>query len=283
MNSLTNYIDYKNLVNANLTYIEAVYNGLFKYAKDAIANNKVYEVVEDFRIIANEFERIGNSLNLDDEIKRKTYFFGKITSLSNIVIDLFKAMNTAESYESLFKDYPLLKRVLSEISKESEISGTKLRERIGLSASSLTNFIRRISDYNLIIIHKVGRSNYYSLSAEGKKALAMPVNSNHNSNGEQMMIEFTVRILDSIADEMRNDQPNTISVLIHSSLDELDISDKYLLKNKVDAVFRARDVHVRNKFLKAARIWSQYTLDEKKALPYLDEEDSDVYSYEGTY
>lgn len=282
MNSLTNYIDYKNLVNANLDYIEAVYNGLYKYAKDAIANNKTNEVIEDFQKISNEFERIGNSLNLDDEKNRKAYYFGKITSLSRLVIDLSDALNIAASYESLFKDYPNLMPVLKEISKESEISGTKLREKIGLSASSLTNFIRRVNSFNLIIIRKVGRSNYYSLSPEGKKALTMPDNIDSRFISKQGSIKFVMRMLDSIADEMRSDQPNTLSVLLQSSLYELDISDKNILKNKVDAVFRSRDAHVKNKFFKAARIWSQYTLDAKKALPY-PEEDSDVYSYVETY
>nr|WP_316621228.1 MarR family winged helix-turn-helix transcriptional regulator [uncultured Ruminococcus sp.] len=283
MNSLTNYIDYKNLVNANLNYIEAVFNGLYKYAEDAIANNRVNEVVEDFRKISNEFERIRNSLNFDDDLNRKSYFFGKITSLSSLVIDLSNALDTAASYESLFKDYPILRPVLKEISKESEISGAKLRKQLGLSASSLTNFMRRIDNYNLIIVHKVGRSNYYSLSPKGKKALAMPDNINHQSNSEKLTTKYMIMMLDSIADEMRNDQPNTISVLIQSSLYELDISDKNILKNKVDAVFRSRDAHVKNKLYKAVRIWTQYTFEAKRELPYIHEEDSDIYSYEGTY
>jgi len=283
MNALTDYIDFKALLNANPSYVETVSDGLFKYAKEAIVNNRIEEVTEDFQKIAKEFERIGNSLNLNDKVNRKTYCFGKISSLSRLMIELSETLKTNASYESLLHDYPLLKPALAVISNESEISGSKLRTELGLSASSLTNFIRRVSDYNLIIIHKVGRSNYYSLSTEGKRALALIDNNSDYSESRRLTVNLMVKMLDSIADEMRNERPNSISVLIKSSLSGLEISDKSILKNKLDVVFSSRDIHVKNKLLKASPTWSRYFINTKKSLSYPSEQDSDVYFNEDIY
>ena len=283
MRTLTNYFDYKNLVNADTNYIEVVTDGLYKYAKEAITNNRVEEVIEDFQKLSNEFERIGNSLDLSEEITKKSYCFGKISSLSKLVIDLSEALNTVASYESLFQDYPKLKPALKEISLESDISGVKLREKLGMSSSALSNFIQRVSDYNLIVVRKVGKSNYYSLSTEGKKALAMPDSVKDSSDGGHSAIKYMAKMLDSIAEEMRSDQPNTINVLIKSHLYEFDIGEKNILKSKVDAVFSSRDAHVKSKLFGVLRILNQYKFDENKALPYLCEDDSNVYYFEGTY
>ena len=248
-----------------------------------MANSRVREVNEEFRKISKEFERIGNSINLDDSTVKKAYCFGKITALSRLITDLSKALNTIASYESLFHDYPKLKSVLKEISMESDISGVKLRQKLGMSPSALANFINRINDYHFIIIHKVGKTNYYSLSPEGKKALALPDSVNDFSHIDSSMIMYIVKMLDSISEEMCNEQPNSISVLSNIPLHELDIRDKSILKIKVDAVFGSRDAHIRNLFCDAVRIRYLDSPDEMRELPYLIEEDSDVYSYQGTY
>ena len=284
MSTLMNYIDFKHLIdNSNTNYIEVVADSIYKYARDAIANNRVREVNEEFLKISKEFERFGNSINLDESMIKRAYCFGKITALSRLITDLSKALNTIASYESLFHDYPKLKSVLKEISMESDISGVKLRKRLGMSPSALANFIHRISDYHLIIVHKVGKTNYYSLSHEGRKALAVPDGVNDFSRVDPSMVVYMVKMLDSISEEMRKEEPNSITVLNSTSLHELDIRDKSILRVKIDAVFSSRDAHFRNMFSSAVRVHVLDTSDEMKVLPYSAERVGNVYSYQGTY
>lgn len=283
MSTITNYLEIKNLANANSGYFDAIYNGIYKYARDSIINNKISEVVSEFKKLSKEFERIGNRLKINEEEKRKAYCFGEIASLTRLMLELSEALNSVASIEGLYKDYPILKPTLKAIARHTDISGTKLREELGLSASSLSNFINRIREYNLIIIHKVGRSNYYSLSAEGKKALSIPDDSSYNENGEQLSLKFTLQILDSITKEMRNDQPNSISVLTESSHFKYSINEKNILKSKIDAVFSSRDTHFRNKFLRDIRSDSQSSYWSNYELPYSESEDNDIFITIPTY
>lgn len=82
------------------------------------------------------------------------------------------SLNENDSLKSIVSSYKHMKPVLLCLDKHFQISHKELAKKIGISESSLSNFMNKVQIYNLFDSARVGKKRYYSLSyPDGEKAL----------------------------------------------------------------------------------------------------------------
>lgn len=161
--------DFKEL---NTKKIECESNYLYKLALASILTNKIENAENVFKSIEDDLEKMENYLELGNAYNSACYHFGRISSITNLVLDLSREKSEARSLNNITKSYPLLLPTLKIIKKYNTISGVKLQREMNFKTSSgLSNFLRRIKKYNLVNVTKLGRTNYISLTNKGKKLL----------------------------------------------------------------------------------------------------------------
>lgn len=240
-------------------------------AHAAIVQKRTSQFIDDFQSIAKSFEKISNKLKISEDQNGKCYMFGKIVSLYELVYIICNEQQEIDNFKYLVKSYPLLLPVLEEIDKHGTISGVQLKATLSnKSSSSFSNFLRRISKYELINARKYGNTNYYSLSARGKEIL----DSNQQeaeTTEDQIPINYLYYILNGIAKELAKTKPNKLSIL---NPQVLALKEKMLLKFEIDKIFSARDIYFRNLLINDAARNDRYGFeeyDEDKRFDYISD------------
>lgn len=234
-------------INDSIDQIKLVTNSLNQLILDSIENQNIHFLSQDIAKLNNDFERIYNLLNIDNDNNAKCYYFGIITSMINIALDLDSKNQSVYNFKKTKKSYPLLLPVLTEIESNKVISGVELRKNLNLNSSQLSNFMRRIEKFNYIVIKKVGSINYYSLTENGKYALNNSSEYDKKRNSKKKTENILFVILDILTSHLKEDKPNTFSIIEDLYQQNINVNNVSLLKEKIESTICARDYYYREK------------------------------------
>ena len=227
--------------------LEKYHDYLKRIIVDMIANQTIDTLKNELNKLTQDYEKIYNQLNLDDEQNALCYYFGRICSMTDVSLAVLKDQTTTKLLDNVLDSYPLLLPALRIISENGTISGPNLKRELKLkSDSNLSNFIKRIAKYNLINIDKIGTSNYYTLSVHGRRLL-----NNQNRikqlNNAELKISFKelISLLNVISDEMSYSNPNVLSIVQLCASLGISVGEKNILKQKLYGIFNSRDNYFR--------------------------------------
>lgn len=243
---LLNYEDFKEL---NLRNVEDLHETMNKLVVDAVVNQTLEALKSSFKTVTKSYEKIYNSLNLDDTRNMICYYFGRISSLTDVSLDIIERQVKTKVLDNISDNYSLLIPALSAIESRGTISGSELKKELKLkSNSNLSNFIKRINRYELVEVNKIGTSNYYSLSLNGKLLLTNR-QKKESQNIPELKIGFEelLTFMNGILEEMEENQPNSLKVIHDHVKFNVNTGEKRLLKQKLDSIFYSRDNYVRTR------------------------------------
>lgn len=246
MNKLLPSYNITDYVSEDSKGIETFSQSLYAVIKETIANNAVQTLLEGLTSIADRYERVSNMLNVQDENNSKCFYFGYITALSSLGIDLAQSNTEDSQMQDLLSSYPLLLPMLEIIAKYDTISGVNLKKETGQKSSGISNFMHRIEPYELIDVSKVGTINYYSLTSKGRRLLGQYHQKFQEPSIEAQVPEKLIMlILDELATQIAKDKPSSIPVLRKVNSSVPSFNEKKLLKYKIETVFLSRDSYMR--------------------------------------
>jgi len=221
-------------------------DNLYSVIVSAITEQETDTLLDELLSIESNFERITNFLNKSSSNNMEHmlyYYYGSLHSMVNLAIDVAEKQNSNYFFIEINKNYPLLLPVLESIEKRGTVTGTQLREDLGLKASNLSNFVKRINKYELIDVRRVGHFNTYSLTPKGKRAMHM-YNSekSHKTAKSLVSVHSLLSLLGNISEELTKEQPSITKIMFESEL-YLNYEQKKLVRQKLHNIFFSRDVY----------------------------------------
>lgn len=262
MNKELKLINVNDFKNTNLKNVEVVSESIYKLAKDSLLIGKISMMESSFKEIAKDFEKISNCIELNKRNNLICYHFGRISSITDIVLEISSEQEKVSVLKNISKSYTLLLPALQAIKEHNTISGVELQKELNLKASSnLSNFLKRIDKYGLIRIRKIGTINYISLTEQGEKLLTQYSESLSSENETVLTFTQLYCILDCLIDELSDSNASSIKVIHKCVPKTISVGEKRLLKQKIDRIFYVRDNYIKTK-LKSIGNDSEY-LEEK--------------------
>lgn len=240
-------INFKDFVDYDVKSIEIFSESLAKIILDSIINKSTESIHTSIEPLTHSYEKIFNALNLNDAKNLVCYYFGRISSLTDLSLDLSDYETANIVLKNISKNYSLLLPALMVIDKHGTVSGAKLKKELKFkSDSNLSNFIKRIKKYNLIEVNKIGTSNFYTLSLLGKRLLDNQCKKTSSSNDRESSISLRelLYFLNGILEEIEEEKPNTLNIIHNYVKFPVTISEKRLIKQKLDSIF-----YLRNKYI----------------------------------
>lgn len=277
------FMDYK-LMNIDLgtakdnSAMHKTYLEFYNLSKEAISNNEYIPILRILDELPNEFERIENFLEIDKDENKSIFYFGMISGIANLLSDLGKEKTENIDILNLFKKYRLLYSVLNTINEEYTLSGQELKQDLNFkSESNLSNFMRRIEPYNLIYIQKLGKTNYYTLTAKGKKYLTIYEDIEENNEKFKTIDEnIIILLLEQIANQSKTESPNLMKVLSVFSNNNITLKNFHMMKLKINSIFSSRDEYVKRKIVSKLE---KYENDENKKRMLEDQSEFHKYNF----
>lgn len=236
--------------NQNVENIETLYDNLHKTILHSLENATVTSLKNSLESITSNYERINNLLDLEINEHIMCFYYGCISSITNLTIDIIHDHTLSESLEQLAKNYVLLLPALTIIQEKHTVSGSDLQKSLQMkSSSNLSNFLHRIRKYDLIRVQKIGTSNYLSLTLKGERLLAE--NRDKKTVSEKDAYLFSLKevcmILEGISEALKETNPSTIKTLHRFFSVKLNGRDRQVLKQKLEQIFCSRDEYFRAK------------------------------------
>lgn len=226
--------------------IKAFSQSLYDIVKEALTNNALQILLDELKSITCRYERISNILNIQEANNSKCFYFGYITALSSLGVDLAQSNTEDTKLQDLLGSYPLLLPTLEIIYRYDTISGVSLKKETGQTSSGISNFMHRIEPYELIDVSKIGTINYYSLTGKGRRLLSQYHQRFEEPSSEPKVPEkLVLLVLDEIAAQITKDRPSSVPVLRKVNNSVPDFCEKKLLKCKIENVFLRRDAYMR--------------------------------------
>ena len=236
----------------NIKQIETFSNTLYDTIKEAINNKISYTLLSDLEKIEDVYERVEKTLEIEDAINKRRFYFGYISALTSLALDIGQVENENNKYRDLIRSYKLLLPVLATIAKYDTVSGTRLKQETGQKDSGFSNFVRRIEPYGLIEVDKLGTVNYYSLTRKGRKLLEQSKKGcTETTENENRLENSLLFALEELKKQMGKEKPSAIPVLRQLSSS---CSNKRMLKLKIETIFLSRDYFVRKKMMTMAKL-----------------------------
>lgn len=229
--------------------IEEYSHILFETIKAAISQSNLHSISNDLKKITDLYERISNILNIQEKENKKCFYFGYIIALSTIGESLADADLEKGQVTEILSNYSLLLPILEIIASKDTISGVELKKATGLKSNNLSNFMRRIKQFELISIHKIGTTNYYSLTKKGRHFIEFSNRADDSSIMQSQTIkQLLCQIFDELSNQLLQYRPSAIPVLqIINSDKNIQINVDHLLKYKIESTFSSRDYYLRKK------------------------------------
>ena len=277
------FMDYK-LMNIDLgtakdnSAMHKTYLEFYNLSKEAISNNEYIPILRILDELPNEFERIENFLEIDKDENKSIFYFGMISGIANLLSDLGKEKTENIDILNLFKKYRLLYSVLNTINEEYTLSGQELKQDLNFkSESNLSNFMRRIEPYNLIYIQKLGKTNYYTLTAKVKKYLTIYEDIEENNEKFKTIDEnIIILLLEQIANQSKTESPNLMKVLSVFSNNNITLKNFHMMKLKINSILSSRDEYVKRKIVSKLE---KYENDENKKRMLEDQSEFHKYNF----
>lgn len=241
--------DNDKFIKGDLKTIELILKNVYMMSVEAINNNEIDTIVETFKDLSNNFERVGNFLDIEDVKRKPIFYYGMLSAIVYLIIDLSETKTENNDIQVIFNRFKLLYPILNEISILHKATGQELKRALNFkSESNLTNFVSRINKYNLLYIQKLGNTNYYSLTPKGKKYLSFYATLvQEDKPSINTSEDFILELLDEIAHQLRREEPSLFSVLKIFSSNKVEIKNKNILKFKINTIFSSREEYMRMK------------------------------------
>ena len=263
----------------NLEEIKQFSNKVCRLTVDSILSNNVVTLQESFKSITENLEKVYNILELDSNSKNnKCYQMGRISFAIDILSELSKYEKSFESLCQISNDNKLIIPLLSILSKYNTVSGVQLREYLNLkSGSYLTNLLKRIKDFDLIEIRKIGTNNYYSLTQKGKNFFKFVSKNVEKNNESEISIHNLFLFFDDLTDELLLDDPSSVRVISKCKFNSITLNEKRLLKQKIDNLYYARNNYIKIRIRKSSINSDDLYFYVKERNEYYEEYSNEVY------
>ena len=240
---------YRGLTSIGVESLESTNNKLFRLLEQAVLHNQVSGLSNIADTVMPYLETAEERLGVDSiENGRDILALGGVEIMLRLITKLSSSEKNIRSLMSVSKKYKYLNKCMRIVYKEGIISGTELRQRLNIEEShrsNLANFFRRISDFKVFSVKKIGNTNYYSLTSRGEELwdyISAKENDDLNINVYKQMY----LLLDSLSNEMRKAKPSTTRVLLSMQCDgETWSGDSRILNYKINTVFKSREVFER--------------------------------------
>ena len=240
------------IISDNVDIIKNAYEVIQTMVSEAFLNSTLLETKQQLSDYFEKEDRILGFLNQKCSEKDRSQFeiyycAGKISGLMDLLSSAAQRTNEQREIQDISNKSKYLVKCLKFVDEQPFISGTDLKRKLGLSDSSFSNYYKRIESYQLFCVHKIGNTNYYSLTPRGRRSLQNATTEGHN----QVMYEesFVVSLLEAIAEEVNEDHPNATNVILRANKHTTGSSIKgnsVLMKSTIDHVVN----HKRNRWKK---------------------------------
>lgn len=235
----------------DINKLQQQYERLSTIIRDSINNKTAMSMIESLKKLMGGFERIFNQLGITSEKDYKIFYFGCISSIANLIIEIEDDKGEVEIFDKAIASYAHLLPALEIIYSKKSITGKELRKSLNMTMSGLSNFIKRIDELDLIITKKVGTTNFYQLTHKAENLLRVYKNKRgENENESQISFSVLLKLLDSVVCDLNEDEPNPVrSIAVCKKLDFTD-SQIRILKNYIDSLYLTRsslNINFKNK------------------------------------
>ncbi|WP_370752141.1 hypothetical protein [Ruminococcus sp.] len=239
----------------NIENIELMFNNIYKISKEAIENKNIDTIYDTLNELSRSFEKIENLLEIENPINKRIYYFGMISAITNFTAEINEDENKNKEAIKLFDNYKFLYSFLSQIDNLYNPTGNQLKEVLNLKSTyTVTNYYKKIEDYELVYVQRFGNIKYYTLTPKGKKYLFL-----YNSNKlkeqvtsayiEQLIEKYEntiVSVLDKLVKQVKEEEPNSLEVLSAFYENNIFIKNINIIKLKIHSIFSSREEYMRN-------------------------------------
>ena len=242
--------DNDKFIKGDLKTIELILKNVYMMSVEAINNNEIDSIEESFKDLSNNFERVGNYLEIEDVKRKPIFYYGMLYAIVSLIIELSEIKTENNNIQVIFNRYKLLYPILNEINILHKATGQELKRALNFkSESNLTNFVSRINKYNLLYIQKLGNTNYYSLTPKGKKYLSIYTTlvQQEDTPCIDLSEDFIMELLDEIDLQLRSEDPSLFGVIKIFSSNKVEIKNKNILKYKINSIFSSHEEYMKMK------------------------------------
>lgn len=239
----------------NIDNIEMLFYNIYKTSKEAIENENTNKVYETLKKVSNAFEKTENLLAIERPEHKKIYFFGMISAITNLTLEISEDENKNKEVIKLFDDYKFLYDFLNTINNLYNPTGSQLKEALNLNSTrTVTNCFKKFEHYELVYVQQIGNNKYYTLTPKGKQYLFL-----YNSNKLYEKVtsvciaelraqyENTIlSILEKVDDQIKEEKPNSLEVLSAFYENKIYVKNINILKLKIHNIFTSREEYAKN-------------------------------------
>lgn len=237
-----------NLLDDDINDLDEFSNKIYKIVMMSLEKNDISKITEYLQQFVNNYEKLDNLLNINIIEKKRIYYYGFLSALANLSISLNNNCNKKELFFNLSRQYKYLSKMLEFIEKKGVATGKEIQKHLKLkNCSDLSNFTKRIRDYQLIYISKIGNTNYYSLSPDGKLYLECVNLNNKKAISKNLNYNALYEFLDSFSYQIKQEHPNTFEVMYNLVNAFGKVDNNELLKIKIENIFISRESYLNNR------------------------------------
>lgn len=244
------YEDYvKDAISGTIQKISKNADNLMKLFADAVAKNAIQDIWGSFAGSTEKMEALINYFKISEsEEKQRIYYFAvmrTVLELGNILSVQIVEKDMSKQYRNYKYIYP----VLEILSQSGSLSQGQIAVKLGINGHSLSNFFGRTNQYELWRRESVGRKNYYTITAKGKRVYREYLQQSavkDDKDFEKMLIV----VLDAISTEMESvipDQGKVIKAINRAYGRGTSAGMSSAVKVKLVEVFKNREVGVRKR------------------------------------
>lgn len=237
-NSLSNYFENSNDLDAK--QMAGVTDKVFGAVIETLQNGLYSNLWQELKVIRNISERFLTEHNLyNDEEKQKIYYFASIRTLADIIYHNVQRTNDDDFFSKLSSSYTHLNVVMKYLGDKKSATHTEIAEAVNLQKNTLSNFMSRISKFELFTSVNIGRKKIYYINSKGLRFYNFICKSN-TSEIEQDYGKIITKLLELITDEIETKNLNVDNIMIKLNKENLrlqNISKSYVIRNQIRNIF----------------------------------------------
>ena len=211
---------------------------------DAVRDDSINSFYKDVKSLSQKLEVVSDMFGIEDDLEKEKIYL--ISMLKAVILLAEKMQNQQETFDSSeLKKYKYLYQMLGLILDNGAMPLKDIAEAIGVERHSLSNFIRRTSDYHLWTTRKLGKYNYYQITSKGELVYSQYMKE--KAMKSNVSFEKTCNlIIEVLTEEIGKYNPdvNVVVQKINSQLGGTLIKSKYT-KVQIQKLFAERNEYSR--------------------------------------
>lgn len=100
--------DNDKFIKGDLKTIELILKNVYMMSVEAINNNEIDSIEESFKDLSNNFERVGNYLEIEDVKRKPIFYYGMLYAIVSLIIELSEIKTENNNIQVIFNRYKLL-------------------------------------------------------------------------------------------------------------------------------------------------------------------------------